>query len=386
MTNQPTTGSNYSKIGYFRHLNAMRFIAAFLVLVHHAEQIRMKEGLANFKNLSVANFGYDAVVFFFVLSGFLITYLLLGEQKEHNKISIKRFYGRRIVRIWPLYFILVILGLWVVPLAIHYLGYPYTMPYTTGESLPYFVFFMPFMVNILYGHSMLEPLWSIGVEELFYLWWAPAVKWLRKHLLMLLLSVIALKYLLLSLIYFGVIEVSSVVNQLIGTLMFEAMAMGGLSAWLLFRTKRALDSKPIFARSNQLIVLIFVAGRIFAHQWLCEHSMLMDILYNTPIISSFLMIAAYAYLIVALSVSKNSIIGHKENKWLSKLGQISYGVYMYHMLIIFGVILLAKSFLATTSPIVSTSIFYLCVVGGTIGVSWLSKRFIEDRFLKLKKY
>lgn len=386
MTNQLPAGCNYSKIGYFRHLNAMRFIAAFLVLVHHAEQIRLKEGLSNFKDLSVANFGYDAVVFFFVLSGFLITYLLLREQKEHNKISIKRFYQRRIVRIWPLYFILVILGLWVVPTAIHLLGYPYTMPYTAGESLPYFVFFMPFMVNILYGHSMLEPLWSIGVEELFYLWWAPAVKWFRKHLLTLLLTVISLKYLLLTLIYYHVIEVSPITSQVIGTLMFEAMAIGGLSAWLLFRTKQAIGSKPLFSRWSQLIVLLFVAGRIFAHQWLCSQSGLFDVLYNTPIISSFLMIVAYAYLIVAISVGEDSIAGQKEARWLSKLGEISYGIYMYHMLVIFGVILLTKPFLATTCPIISTSIFYLLVIGGTIGTSWLSKRFIEDRFLKFKKY
>lgn len=381
-----TSAPRYSEIKHFAHLNAMRFIAAFLVLIHHAEQIRLKEGLTNFKEFSIANFGHGAVVFFFVLSGFLITYLLLRERKERGSISIKKFYRRRIVRIWPLYFILVVLGLWVIPAAIHFMGYPYTMPYTTVESLPYFLFFMPFMVNIFYGHSLLEPLWSIGVEELFYLWWAPAFKWLKRYLLALLLSVIALKYLLLTSTHFHVIELSPIAMQVVGTLMFEAMAIGGLAAWAVFRQRTEIGSRPLFSRWNQWIILMFVTLRVVAYDWLCGNSTFFDILYNTPILSQLAMILAFAYLIVALAVSENSIVGQRDWKPLGRLGEISYGIYMYHMLVIFAVILIAKPLLIATSAAVSTSIFYATVIGGTLSVSWISKRLIEDKFLKLKKY
>lgn len=53
------------------------------------------------------------VIFFFVLSGFLITYLLLEERRVSATVSIKKFYMRRILRIWPLYYLIVILGLFV---------------------------------------------------------------------------------------------------------------------------------------------------------------------------------------------------------------------------------------------------------------------------------
>jgi peptidoglycan/LPS O-acetylase OafA/YrhL len=79
------------QISYFNGLNALRFFAAFFVVLHHAEQIRMKYALFHLKEFSLFNNGGIAVMFFFVLSGFLITYLLLKEQSATHKISIKNF-------------------------------------------------------------------------------------------------------------------------------------------------------------------------------------------------------------------------------------------------------------------------------------------------------
>ena len=66
----------------------------------------------NFRILSLGQLG---VSLFFVLSGFLITYLLLAEQDIYGSISVKKFYSRRILRIWPLYYLIVTLGLFVLP-------------------------------------------------------------------------------------------------------------------------------------------------------------------------------------------------------------------------------------------------------------------------------
>ena len=86
----------FREIKYFKGLNSLRFFAAYLVVIHHAEQIRMKYGLFHLKEYSLFNNGGIAVTFFFVLSGFLISYLLLKERNTTNTIAVKNFYYRRI--------------------------------------------------------------------------------------------------------------------------------------------------------------------------------------------------------------------------------------------------------------------------------------------------
>ena len=88
---------------YFPNLNGLRFIAAFMVIVHHVEQFKSLFGLENVFHESpfISIVGKLGVVLFFVLSGFLITYLLLVEEEVTGTISIKSFYIRRFLRIWP---------------------------------------------------------------------------------------------------------------------------------------------------------------------------------------------------------------------------------------------------------------------------------------------
>src|SRR5690606_13477827 len=100
--------ADYSRLNYFNGLNALRFFAAYLVVLHHAEQIRMKYGLFHLKELSLFNNGSVAVTFFFALSGFLISYLLLRESESTGTVAVRKFYMRRILRIWPLYYLLVL--------------------------------------------------------------------------------------------------------------------------------------------------------------------------------------------------------------------------------------------------------------------------------------
>ena len=109
---------DYKSISYFRGLNSLRFFAAFLVVLQHAESIRHDKGLPSLIHLGIFNNGAEAVSFFFVLSGFLITYLLLKERKDTNETSIKRFYIKRVFRIWPLYFLLVFIGIVFQPIFI----------------------------------------------------------------------------------------------------------------------------------------------------------------------------------------------------------------------------------------------------------------------------
>ena len=105
---------------YFKGLNEIRALAAFSVIFHHLELYKFRIGIKSLfdfpqLNYFIANLGKNGVFLFFVLSGFLITYLLLQEKQTTGKISILKFYGRRIVRIWPLYFIILLIGFCFLP-------------------------------------------------------------------------------------------------------------------------------------------------------------------------------------------------------------------------------------------------------------------------------
>ena len=115
----------FRSIKHFKGLDSLRFFAAYLVVLHHAEQIRMTYGLFNLKQYSLFNNGGLAVTFFFVLSGFLISYLLLKEQFGKGTISVKKFYFRRVLRIWPLYFLLILIGTLLLPYILDILSYNY---------------------------------------------------------------------------------------------------------------------------------------------------------------------------------------------------------------------------------------------------------------------
>src|SRR4026208_162751 len=100
---------------YFPNLNGLRFIAALLVIMQHIEQIKSMYGIANrWSSPFMQVIGEQGVSLFFVLSGFLITYLMLEEEKKTGTIQIRNFYRRRILRIWPLYFLIGFLALAVL--------------------------------------------------------------------------------------------------------------------------------------------------------------------------------------------------------------------------------------------------------------------------------
>jgi peptidoglycan/LPS O-acetylase OafA/YrhL len=371
----------YKEIKYFNGLNALRFFAAYLVVLHHAEQIRMKNQIFNLKDFSLFNNGGIAVTFFFVLSGFLISFLLLREQKETNNISIKKFYVRRILRIWPLYFLLVFLGTLVIPFVLDLINNPYEMPYTFKDVILYYIFFSPFMVHVLFGHHLLEPLWSIGVEELFYIIWAPLFKFLNKHLLLIIFSTIAIKITIkiiaLQLGHYP--NISRVINML----QFESMATGGLAAYIIYNRKKEIESCFIFSKPIQIILFAYIFSRLLGNQFLSESSILFDYLFNTQIISNLLLTCSFAWLIVNTSINQESIL-KLNNKAFDFLGNISYGIYMYHMIVVFGIILVFKNQLEAMNDFTGSILFYFSLTMLVIIISYLSKKLFEDYFLSLK--
>ena len=368
-------------VSYFNGLNALRFFAASLVVFHHAEQIRSKSGLFNLKSFSFFNNGGIAVAFFFILSGFLITNLLLKERSSSGVISIKKFYYRRILRIWPLYYLLVFLGTLLIPFLISYLNISYEMPYTFSEVILFFVFFAPFMVTFIFGHHLLEPLWSIGVEEIFYIFWAPLLNYVNLSVAKISVFIIVFKFLL---VWFSPYFIENELYfQLLGKLQFESMAVGALGAVWVFNYQEQLRSSIfIFHRLSQIILMSFITIRIVFFDYLISNVNVFAFIQGTFIFNlavNFL----FLWLILNVSLNKDSLIKFN-SRVFNFLGDISYGIYMYHMLVIFTIMLVLKDYLIRINEISATILFYFLVFSVTIFVSYVSKQYFENYFIKLK--
>ena len=170
---------NLNKV-YFPNLNGIRFIAAFVVIIHHIEQFKNLLGYENYwLNPTIQLIGPLGVILFFVLSGFLITYLLLIEEKQTKTISIKSFYMRRILRIWPLYYLIIVISFLIVSrISFFDLGEWSSLIFNNFSIK--FVFFLLFLPNIALMAFPPIPYasqtWSVGVEEQFYLIWPILIK------------------------------------------------------------------------------------------------------------------------------------------------------------------------------------------------------------------
>src|SRR5262249_15856566 len=120
--------------------------------------------------------GWMGVSFFFVLSGFLITYLILREIEVNGKLDILAFYVRRVLRIWPLYYLVIAFGFLCYPLLKSVFGFSSYIE--TGNSL-YYMFFLSNFDVINLGHWLgngrgamsTNITWSVAIEEQFYLLW-----------------------------------------------------------------------------------------------------------------------------------------------------------------------------------------------------------------------
>src|ERR1044072_3982975 len=177
---------------YFSGLNGLRAIAAMAVVISHITLNLGEFHLNPFifgsfqdgkpQGLNLAGYG---VSIFFVISGFLITYLLQAE-KEIQPVNIKKFYMRRILRIWPLYYIYLILVLATL------------LAFGIAINLKMLLLYVFFAANVPYVLDTALPLlahyWSIGVEEQFYLFWP----WLNKKTNALLTLTLALIIILLG--------------------------------------------------------------------------------------------------------------------------------------------------------------------------------------------
>lgn len=338
---------------YFPNLNGLRFFAALGVMIYH------------FFGMEVFN-GHLGVVLFFVLSGFLITYLLLEEKERINNIEIKKFYIRRILRIWPLYFLILLIAS-----VIYYFSSGLDAGYF--EALPYFLFFIPnwaFVAEISLYYAGI--LWSVGAEEQFYLLWPWFVLKLKaKKLIYIFLGFIVFWTLsphvidFINFRYLSGNDTLQLISKFIGRMGFGSMATGATLAYLakFYSQKLKYIYHPVVQISTLVITLVLWIGNLLPHLGAVDQ------------VYSIL----FAVLIANFALNPKVVIS-LENKILNYLGKISFGLYVYHLL---GFDL--TKFLASKIGFKIPDIpMFILGVGTTVVIATISYKYFEKPFLRFK--
>lgn len=346
-------------------LNALRAIAALMVVLGHVELLKSQRGIPSAFNTpgSWLPDGHLGVVLFFALSGYLITFLLVKERAAIGRTDLRKFYMRRILRIWPLYYTVLLLSVVL-------------FPFTPGTGTWLFsVLGMPNIGHALRMDWLPSPqVWSIGVEEQFYLFWPVILRFLPPARVIPALLVFFIGYALLP---YGVDFLNSRTLKdpelyhasalfFHGT-RFDCMAMGCLFGYMRatdhsFVTK--LNGRSIGWASIGLTALCWFGGVHFDR-------------FNDPIY-------AILFCMVILNLSGPiRVFPDPDRTVLGPIGKISYGIYMYHWMIILFVLDLVP-YGSIANDLVYNVVVHTLAFGGTLALSWISFNTLERYFLQKK--
>jgi peptidoglycan/LPS O-acetylase OafA/YrhL len=376
---QPEAGERF----YLPELDILRFFAFLAVFTTHVANRSLfalnPAGLAG-------SFGVDL---FFALSSYLITRLLLREQQVAGHVDVRAFYVRRILRIWPLYFFY--LGLvFCVSRLIYAHGSRVLVASISYISPGYFLTMLLLCGNFAMGiwgevGLLLSPLWSLCVEEQFYLVWPQTVRRASRATLV----AIAVGMLVVSI-------VARLIAPMLGyrgvpVWLFTFTRLDPIAAGILLALAPASLCTGLGRTSRAILVLLGVACWWFAAAW-CN--------VRSPVATTLQMGLGYpasalgsvAFLAAALGAGDpNSQFLLK--RWLIYLGKISYGLYVYHGFVIsmtryldYELMTYWQSRLGSPPSIIAVWLLY--IVGSfslTVIVASCSYRWLEAPFLRLKR-
>ena len=360
------------KIKYFKELNSLRFIGFVGIFFGHVFFSNDIE-IVNSKIYSTLYsygkiLGFISIDSFFVLSSFLITWKGLEELKVTKKFQFKNFLIRRSLRIWPLYFLVILLGFLI----------EFMKSYFTQDisSLPSFWSFILFILNfdiIKNGYEFLffmVFMWSISVEEQFYIFWALVLKWFQNHLLK-----ISLLIILISII-FRIYFIDDSLNLNFHTISaLGNFGVGALAAIAAFNNSILITKIRDFSKT-QIVIIYLISLIIFiAIPSLQNHDLFI-------VIQRVLFSFVFAFIILEQTYCQQSIFKLSRIKYFNFFGKISYGLYCYHGIMITIVLKFSDYF--SKSLFTSIFIFPTLIFCGTLLFSHLSYKFFESKILKLK--
>lgn len=347
------TWSEFRKTSSFGSLDALRAISIILVIIGHA----VMEYDARIARLRL---GITGVTLFFLISGFLITTLLLREQDRFGKIHLKNFYVRRCLRIFPVYYLVVFL----------YLGLSFVLPGNppyAPEFLHHLKYFLTYTYNYLidYGQTnrLFQISWSLCAEEQFYVVW-PVLVYLFFPYRKKLFALAGLLSLALMAKYgiFAKIGLPKIITVVFGNMPIAILL--GVSLALVLHQERSYTILARFWRPfiPGVLLLVFLIAS-FAKT-------------GTELIP---MCVGFA-LLASCVMSENHVLTQPfQAKILTWTGKISYGIYLYHMFVYF---LLKWAFDAIWVRMPMLMILPLYAI--SFAIAWVSFHYYENYFLRLK--
>jgi len=353
---------------FFPNLDGLRFLAFFAVFLAHSFYSENETVISTTTHQLVKEiniFGIYGVNFFFVLSGFLITYLLIAEEKNFGKIHIPSFYVRRILRIWPLYYAIVFVGFVLFPIGKQLIGESLELE---GSVWPYI-----FFINNYFKApetAILGVLWSIAIEEQFYLFWPLLIGTVFKNSRMFLFFlVITVSFLWRLSGNGGYADTISCISD---------MAVGGLGAYLAFHkypVVQKLEKIP-----KRWILAFYILGfAIFFSKGFWSVTEYVRALQRL-IFSLF-----FLFVILEQNYASHSVFKMSNFPFLTKWGKYTYGLYMLHFPVIYLTGKIVRAIVGDHSlfhVLITETMAALLV---SMVASYISFHFYEKHFLKVKE-
>ena len=307
-----------------KSIDGLRAISIIMVLIAHAGHTAI-EGFENLYFLSTL--GNLGVLFFFVISGYLITKLLLIEQEKKGKISVRKFYARRVIRIFPIFYVYIF-----TLIAIKTLGFPDL--YSNQATLLFAAFYLwnykhymqtPATIeqngNWFFGH-----LWSLSMEEQFYIFWPLLFRFNNTKTLknIIIVFIVSMPFLRI-LTYFFDIQSRGQITMMLHTA-GDTILTGCLGA-LIENNLKFKDFLNRFYSKTVLIILCFVFLLII-------HPYLDNRFKGSYSITIGLSLRNIVILLILFwSVQKETVFSRFLNhKWMVQIGVISYSIYIWQQL------------------------------------------------------
>lgn len=369
---------------YFESLDGLRTLSFLFVFFSHAFVSELVNSLPSsniFSNIATTFFfrsGGEGVSIFFVISGFLISYLLFKEESLTGVISLKKFYLRRVFRIWPLFYLVVLYALFLYPLLTKIIGIEHVQ---NGSILLNLLCLNNFdLLNLVQNNNVgfnpqLQITWSVAIEEQFYLIWPLIFMAIRTIKLR---NFIFPLFLILSFVFRMLNHDNHMVNYFHTFAVFGDLVLGGWIGFLVFYN----DSfRKIFVnmRNNLRSVFYIIGILIFS----CRPYLMELIEYD--FLFRYITIIFYSFVILDQCFNKSNWLKLSNLKILTSLGKYTYGLYLLHPIAIL--------FLKHVFDFYNLNYFnswyvaiLLCVVSFifTLLMAILSYKYFESYFLKIK--
>ncbi len=364
--------------GHIPSLDGIRGIAILWVVLHNVDLLTVPQSLSTHVVGFIADRGYTGVTLFFVLSGFLITGALLDSQKAVNYYQ--AFFWRRFVRIFPLYYIVLIIAFGLVPLVA-------SLPAETLANYRNQIWLWTYLSNWFqpfgyYVHGF-SHFWSLAVEEQFYLLWPFAVHRLSKPGVIK-LSCAVIAFALISRVVIRALGADAEVVYEFTICRMDALACGAIVA-AITRMPAVIawieqSSRKVLLATAGVLLLGAVLTRAYERTGL-----------SGQILGYAILAAGFGALILlaVMSEAHRFTPVSRVLSWapLRMFGKYSYGMYVFHRLLQ-GLIgeRLQRAVGAGGKPDAFHDLAYVLLFGlVTFALAFLSYHAVEKHFLRLKR-